>query len=507
MSDNGIVTYIDDGIDSRFTEIMDNMIEEDPVDTYVPQSRMELLLLELRDLISIIKNSHFEVVDELPTTDIKTNVIYLVPSGDPKLENVKDEYINLDGTASGWEKIGSTDIDLTNYVTDDDLATALSSYVLNSTLTTILSSYALSSDIPTALSQLTDDSTHRLVTDTEKTTWNGKADTSDIPIALSELTDDSAHRLVTDTEKTTWNGKADASDIPTELSQLTDDSAHRLVTDTEKSKWNSNVDITNCYETTDSNESSLQDDDYFPFYDDSDSTKKNTTWSNIKNKLISVFNSLYAAISHTHVKADITDFPNIPTVNNGTLTIQKNGTDVATFTANSSTNKTANITVPTVNNATLTIKQAGTSKGTFTANASSNVTIELTDNNTWRPVQNNLTSDSTSDCLSAYQGKVLNTAISGKLSKSGIYVKQFNKAVAISANNYTTISFTGLAIAGYTPILAFYKQSSGSNKLLPVRCSQPFGDGDCSFIVYNPTSNSYTSSENTTSIYCVYRTS
>ena len=37
----------------------------------------------------------------------------------------------------------------------------------------------------------------------------------------------------------------------------------------------------------------------------------------------------------------------IPTVNDATLTIQKNGTAVATFTANSSTNKTANITVPT----------------------------------------------------------------------------------------------------------------------------------------------------------------
>lgn len=37
----------------------------------------------------------------------------------------------------------------------------------------------------------------------------------------------------------------------------------------------------------------------------------------------------------------------IPTVNNATLTIQKNGTDVQTFTANSASNKTANITVPT----------------------------------------------------------------------------------------------------------------------------------------------------------------
>ena len=37
----------------------------------------------------------------------------------------------------------------------------------------------------------------------------------------------------------------------------------------------------------------------------------------------------------------------MPTVNNATLTIQKNGTNVQTFTANQSTNATANITVPT----------------------------------------------------------------------------------------------------------------------------------------------------------------
>ena len=37
----------------------------------------------------------------------------------------------------------------------------------------------------------------------------------------------------------------------------------------------------------------------------------------------------------------------LPTVNNATLTIQQNGTAVGTFTANSSTNETVNITVPT----------------------------------------------------------------------------------------------------------------------------------------------------------------
>ena len=45
--------------------------------------------------------------------------------------------------------------------------------------------------------------------------------------------------------------------------------------------------------------------------------------------------------------AQILNKPTIPTVNDATLTIQKNGTDVQTFTANASSNVTANITVPT----------------------------------------------------------------------------------------------------------------------------------------------------------------
>lgn len=78
----------------------------------------------------------------------------------------------------------------------------------------------------------------------------------------------------------------------------------------------------------------------------------------------------------------------LPTVNNGTLTIQKNGTKVETFGANQSTNTTANITVPikvseltndsgyTTNKGTVTsvsIKMNGASKGTVTSSG----TIDL----------------------------------------------------------------------------------------------------------------------------------
>lgn len=44
---------------------------------------------------------------------------------------------------------------------------------------------------------------------------------------------------------------------------------------------------------------------------------------------------------------DLSNRPTIPTVNDATLTIQRNGTNVQTFTANASSNVTANISVPT----------------------------------------------------------------------------------------------------------------------------------------------------------------
>ena len=57
-----------------------------------------------------------------------------------------------------------------------------------------------------------------------------------------------------------------------------------------------------------------------------------------------------AQVATTGQYSDLSGQPTIPTVNDATLTIQKNGTNVETFTANSSTNKTANITVPDVIN-------------------------------------------------------------------------------------------------------------------------------------------------------------
>lgn len=93
---------------------------------------------EVDGIVTAIKNGRFEAVDTLPTTDIKTNVIYLVPKNPTQTSNVKDEYINLDGTTAGYEKIGDTEIDLSDYVTTQALNTALADYTTTTDLTTLL---------------------------------------------------------------------------------------------------------------------------------------------------------------------------------------------------------------------------------------------------------------------------------------------------------------------------------------------------------------------------------
>lgn len=75
-------------------------------------------------------NTEFKVVQTLPTSDISTSTIYLVPSEHPGEENIYDEYIYVNGD---WEHIGSTSVDLTDYVTktyfDQTVGTATKNYI------------------------------------------------------------------------------------------------------------------------------------------------------------------------------------------------------------------------------------------------------------------------------------------------------------------------------------------------------------------------------------------
>lgn len=205
-----------------------------------------------------------------------------------------------------------------------------------------------------------------------------------------------------------------------------------------------------------------------------------------KNKLSGI-----ASGAEVNVQADwnITDAnsddyiknkPTIPTVNNGTLTIQKNGTNVQTFTANQSGNVTANITVPTkTSELTNDSGFKTTDNNTWKANSSSSEGYvasgsgqankvwktdangnpawrDDTDTNTWRGIQNNLISDSTTDSLAAAQGKALKTLVDGKAASNhnhnGYYA--YDKA---------NVSGTMNDVAGYRNAMGMINLSNPSS--------------------------------------------
>lgn len=80
---------------------------------------------EINNLIASINAMKIAFVQALPTTDIDTHTIYFVPKQTPQTDDSYDEYINTDGTTSGWEHIGSTSIDLSNYYTKAQVDTLL----------------------------------------------------------------------------------------------------------------------------------------------------------------------------------------------------------------------------------------------------------------------------------------------------------------------------------------------------------------------------------------------
>lgn len=87
---------------------------------------------EVQQLIAAVKQFRYQSVAVLPTASADTmNIIYLVPSANPKAENVKDEFIttsqtNEQGvTTYQWEQIGSTTVDLSGYSTTEQMNTAI----------------------------------------------------------------------------------------------------------------------------------------------------------------------------------------------------------------------------------------------------------------------------------------------------------------------------------------------------------------------------------------------
>jgi len=117
-----------------------------------------------------------------------------------------------------------------------------------------------------------------------------------------------------------------------------------------------------------------------------------------------------ASLAAVATSGSYNDLSNKPTIWTANLTVQKNGTTVATFWANATSWVTANITVPT--------KVTDLSDGGDYVKSASLATVatsgsynDLSNKPTIPWVINNLTSTSTTDALSAAQGKALKDAL------------------------------------------------------------------------------------------------
>ena len=172
-------------------------------------------------------------------------------------------------------------------------------------------------------------------------------------------------------------------------------------------------------------------------------------WGNVSGKP-----STYTPSAHTHTKSQITDFP-ASLKNPTSLSIQLNGGTATVY--DGSTAKSINITpagigasasghthnyagsssvggsansavkldTSTAGSATQPVYFSGGKPVacTYSLNKSVPSNAVFTDTNTWRGIQNNLTSDSTNDSLSAAQGKVLKGLVDGKAAASHTHTK------------------------------------------------------------------------------------
>lgn len=170
-------------------------------------------------------------------------------------------------------------------------------------------------------------------------------------------------------------------------------------------------------------------------------------------------------ISKTGNYSDLTGIPTIPTVNNGQLLIQKNGTTITatggTFTANKSSNSTYNITV---GSGKLNLTQNGVSINPatpFNADSSSDVTYNILAPD-WNATSNEAGYILNKPIITPFTGTLITTATSlskittattlnaaislHDIARTGKYSDLASKAVILFRNNSNTQVGSGLIV-------------------------------------------------------------
>lgn len=208
------------------------------------------------------------------------------------------------------------------------------------------SKFALKSDIPTV-----NDATLTIQKNgTNVATFTANQSTAataniTVPTAVSELTNDSGYLTSSsnlDASKLT-SGTVDIERLPQgaleRLVKVANEAARYALTtaDVQLGDTVQQLDTGIMYAVTDADHL----DSAAGYTEYTAGTAASVPWSGVTGK------PTFAAVATSGAYSDLTGTPTIPTVNDATLTIQQNGVNVQTFTANASSNATANITVPT----------------------------------------------------------------------------------------------------------------------------------------------------------------
>ena len=266
-------------------------------------------------------------VDALPITDIQTNVIYMLKATKPNGDVYRIEYMYID---DHWDPVGTSETTLDDYYTKaetDDLPAVKSG--INATKVSNYDTHLADTDIHVTLAN--------------KQTWDGKQnalDTAQTAAVNSGVTgtkvtgydthvsDTNIH--VTASDKAAWNGKQDG------LSQTQLAAVNSGITGTKVTGYDSHIADTDVHVTTADKAT----------WNGKQDALTQTQLNNIATIPDKANSADLATVATSGSYTDLINAPTIPTVNNATLTIQKNGTDVATFTANASSNVTANLSIP-----------------------------------------------------------------------------------------------------------------------------------------------------------------
>ena len=177
--------------------------------------------------IGQINSFDMAVVQELPTQDISTHTIYLVPKTG-ETNDVYDEYVYIN---DNWEMVGNTQIDLSNYVQKTDYATGTTAGVVKINQNfgiDILNGFLYMKNANTNQIKTGTHATNPIVPSTQDSSvFYGLAkaagsDEKDSTLPIGQYTDNAkaAIQQMLDVPS--------ISDIPTKVSDLTDDSGHYI---------------------------------------------------------------------------------------------------------------------------------------------------------------------------------------------------------------------------------------------------------------------------------------